>query len=145
MNDCVYRKVTPVSYVNPPRKLSCDELKIRAAVDEALGLDALMKKHDLIEEAKRRAMEEGRRLAAEKAREEARLKAEEDARAVAEYYASLGYRVRMKSRFARFGGDRVRAYERRAVPFGGGGNLGGRFDGRRGKRSPTRRRTADSY
>ena len=100
LNDCVYRKVTPVSYVNPPRKLSRDELKIRAAVDEALGLDALMKKHDLIEEAKRRAMEEGRRLAAEKAREEARLKAEEDARAVAEYYASLGYRVRMKSRFA---------------------------------------------
>lgn len=100
LNDCVYRKVTPVSYVNPPRKLSRDELKIRAAVDEALGLDALMKKHDLIEEAKRRAMEEGRRLAAEKAREEARLKAEEDVRAVAEYYASLGYRVRMKSRFA---------------------------------------------
>ena len=100
LNDCVYRKVTPVSYVNPPRKLSRDELKIRAAVDEALGLDALMKKHDLIEEAKRRAMEEGRRLAAEKAREEARLKAEEDARAFAEYYASLGYRVRMKSRFA---------------------------------------------
>ena len=97
LNDCVYRKVTPVSYVNPPRKFSRDELKIRNAVDEALELDAYMKKHDLVEEAKRRIAEEARRRAAEKAREEARLKAEEDARAVAEYYASLGYRVRLKT------------------------------------------------
>ncbi|MFR1983339.1 MAG: hypothetical protein ACLS4Z_06070 [Christensenellaceae bacterium] len=43
LNDCVYRKVTPVSYVNPPRKFSRDELKIRNAVDEALELDAYMK------------------------------------------------------------------------------------------------------
>ncbi len=97
LTDCDYRKVTPVSYVNPPRKLSRDELKIRAAVDEALSVDALMKKHDRIEEAKRRVAEEARRRAAEKAREEARIKAEEDRRAVAEYYSSLGYRVRLKT------------------------------------------------
>lgn len=103
LNDCVYRKVTPVSYVNPPRKLSRDELKIRKAVDEALELDAYMKKHDLVEEAKRRIAEEARRRAAEKAREEARLKAEEDARAVAEYYASLGYRVRLKTQASETG------------------------------------------
>lgn len=103
LNDCVYRKVTPVSYVNPPRKLSRDELKIRKAVDEALELDAYMKKHDLVEEAKRRIAEEARRRAAEKAREEARLKAEEDARAVAEYYASLGYRVRLKTQASKTG------------------------------------------
>ena len=103
LNDCVYRKVTPVSYVNPPRKFSRDELKIRNAVDEALELDAYMKKHDLVEEAKRRIAEEARRRAAEKAREEARLKAEEDARAVAEYYASLGYRVRLKTQASKTG------------------------------------------
>ncbi len=103
LSDCVYRKVTPVSYVNPPRKLSRDELKIRKAVDEALELDAYMKKHDLVEEAKRRIAEEARRRAAEKAREEARLKAEEDARAVAEYYASLGYRVRLKTQASKTG------------------------------------------
>ena len=103
LNDCVYRKVTPVSYVNPPRKFSRDELKIRNAVDEALELDAYMKKHDLVEEAKRRIAEEARRRAAEKAREEARLKAEEDACAVAEYYASLGYRVRLKTQASKMG------------------------------------------
>ena len=103
LNDCVYRKVTPVSYVNPPRKFSRDELKIRNALDEALELDAYMKKHDLVEEAKRRIAEEARRRAAEKAREEARLKAEEDARAVAEYYASLGYRVRLKTQASKTG------------------------------------------
>ena len=103
LNDCVYRKVTPVSYVNPPRKFSRDELKIRNAVDEALELDAYMKKHDLVEEAKRRIAEEARRRAAEKAREEARLKAEEGARAVAEYYASLGYRVRLKTQASKTG------------------------------------------
>ena len=103
LNDCVYRKVTPVSYVNPPRKFSRDELKIQNAVDEALELDAYMKKHDLVEEAKRRIAEEARRRAAEKAREEARLKAEEDARAVAEYYASLGYRVRLKTQASKTG------------------------------------------
>lgn len=101
--DCVYRKVTPVSYVNPPRKLSRDELKIRAAVDEALGVDAAIRKRDRIEETRRRVAEEARRRGAEKAREEARRRAEEDARAVAEYYASLGYRVRMKSRAAEGG------------------------------------------
>lgn len=103
LSDCVYRKVTPVSYVNPPRKLSRDELKIRKAVDESLELDSYMKKHDLVEEAKRRIAEEARRRAAEKAREEARLKAEEDARAVAEYYASLGYRVRLKTQASKTG------------------------------------------
>lgn len=62
-----------------------------------------MKKHDLVEEAKRRIAEEARRRAAEKAREEARLKAEEDACAVAEYYASLGYRVRLKTQASKMG------------------------------------------